>query len=316
MEYVLCMNCLKPKVSDRCPHCGKTEWDLSNYSDRLPVYARLREGRYIVGIDRTRGFGEEHGFSYRGWDSQLQRPVIIKEVAEILECGSRDEALRTGDFCCHWECVWNTQKRFDFPGFPRIYDVFWHDDVTGVKWGHTVYCIQEYIEGISLEQYMKNLGSELNAAATVRFLLPLMKDLARAHNAGLFHKNITAENVAVTPQGRARFYDLFAAQNYGNYDIPLPSATSPYTYGFNQEMLPQENYQREDIWMMAALFVQCLTGQRVDPYQKDKLPEWIRCDPVFTLPMRRVVERALSADPDVQYLTMAEFYTDLARCIG
>lgn len=324
MSYVLCMNCLRPKEGALCPHCGKWEAELRNDMDQLPVYSRLQEGRYIIGTSRKHGFGEEHGFSYHSWDSLLGRPVIVKEVARIMECATRKEVLEPGGFGSYyrenWPVLWNTQKRYALPGLPEIYDVFHHGDVTGVEWASTWYCIQEHVTGISLGQYMKDLGSELNAAATVRFLLPLMKDLARAHSAGLFHGDIDQHTVVLTSDHRVRFRDMFAAENIGNYDIPLPPASTPYSYWGQSEMGSQERRQREDIWRMGALFVYCLTGNTVDRTGGRKgtpIPvNWDRCDPVFTAPMRRVVERALSADVEYQYLTMAEFYADLVRCLG
>jgi len=315
MAQWLCMNCLKGKPGTRCPHCGKSDGELWNDGAHLPVFVQLKNGRYTVGVAQG-SWGTSHGYTYAGYDTAANRAVYIKECSYVTEFGIRERAIPKDDtwFYDHlrsWRVNWETQRRLDLPALPKIWDVF--DE------GGTVYAISEKVEGISLRQFVKNLGGTLNAAGVFRLLEPLMRDLARAHSVGLFHEDITMDAIAITPDGRSRFFGFGLNENIGDSDLPLPPAKTPYSYLDQSCYSELERGQREDIYMMALVIYECLTGvERKYRDKKQQGPEWkwMLCDPMFNRYMRQAVERAASADPANQYLTMEEFRRDLLQGIN
>lgn len=312
MAQWLCMNCLKPKPGSLCPHCGKSNDDLVNSQSQLPVFTRLKQGRYIVGVSSW--WGRSHGYTYTGWDAGSKRVVLIKECALVREDGPRNASIPEGNTAFyvlqqHCSASWETQRRQNLPSLPQMLDIF-HE-------GNTVYAVQEKVEGTPLNRFAENLGGTLNAAGTLRLLTPLMMDLARAHSAGIYHEDITMDTIAVTSDGRARFFDFGAADNYGNSDIALPPPRSPYTYRDRSLFSAVELAQREDIFMMGAVIYQCLTGRRPKFDRRHVEPlDWSGSDPVFRPALRLTVERAVNADPNYQFATMETFCRELFQTIN
>lgn len=301
MAYKLCMHCMKIKTGPVCGNCKEND-RLFNVGAKLPIGTRLA-GRYVVGHSPGPSYiGVYHGYSYPGWDLQGNRPVMIKECAEISENNTRKYAIpdteRSREKAARMRTIWKAQQTLGLPGLPKIWDIFEENG--------TVYAVQELVEGIPLSEFIRNLGGTLNAAGTVRLLKPLMEDLGQAHDAMLWHGDIRRENILITPGDYAKLRDMCTGEDIGDSDLPVPGPKTPYGYGMER---------RADVYRMGAVIYECLTGNEIPEYRNRKpvTLDWRNCDSFFTPAMRRAVERALSPDPQIQYLDMNEFCRALFR---
>ena len=132
----------------------------------------------------------------------------------------------------------------------------------------TAYLVMHYIEGVTLRKYLAERGGKLPWAEAVALLLPAMAALAEVHEAGVLHRDISPDNIMVTPDGKVRLLDFGAARQ-------VTGATMSVI--LKPGYAPEEQYRAKgkhgpwtDVYAMAATLWRCVTG-RVPPESLDRL---------------------------------------------
>ncbi len=259
-----CLNCHRddvPPAAEWCPHAGCGVHLPSRMRDLLPPGTELRGGAYrIVEALGQGGFG----ITYRGWQSGLARPVAIKEFFPQGEASrlpaSGDVAITTGSA----EGFARTLRHFvregrilaglDHPGIVRVMELF---EERG-----TAYLVMELITGrplsAELEAQPAGLGDE-----RVRIIVEqLVAALAAVHAAGVFHLDISPDNVLLRPDGRVALIDFGAARQ---------SDSGQSTRAFKPDYAPLELLSwgtlgpQTDLYELGMLTHELLTGRRPPP---------------------------------------------------
>ena len=264
----LCFGCMKLKEnSPICERCGYDERS-SNSSHQLPVGTKVG-GQYILG--RVLGQGG-FGITYSGWDMVLNMPVAVKEyfpsgyagrdtrnpthVTSYDNHSSHDFEHNKQRFLREAETLgklWNT---------PQIVRILRHFEENG-----TAYIAMEYVEGMDLRKYLKQLGRPMTVSETLKVLGPVMEALEQVHKAELVHRDISPDNIMVLPDGSAKLLDFGAARYVENADAERERNTSTQAilkHGF----APPEQYQSHgalgpwtDVYAMCGTIYYCLTGK-------------------------------------------------------
>lgn len=140
----------------------------------------------------------------------------------------------------------------------------------------TVYLVMEYIDGITLKQYVKE-----NGALSFQELLPLMKPVIQAlvhvHRQGLIHRDISPENLMVGIDNQLHLIDFGAASIENGHDEKTMTVILKSGYA------PPEQYLSDgkqgawtDIYALCATMYMTLTGfappESIRRIQKDELP--------------------------------------------
>ncbi len=136
------------------------------------------------------------------------------------------------------------------------------------------YLVLELLEGESLYEHMTRVR-EMDVATTLTIVSQVCRGLAKAHSQGIVHRDLKPENIFLTRDedgnllckildfGLAKFYE-------GSDDNPRPRLTREgAVFGTPAYMSPEQVRgqnsadQRADLWALACITYECLTGRTV-----------------------------------------------------
>lgn len=224
------------------------------------------------------------GITYLGWDLYLDIPVAVKEYypAGVV---MRDSAVTTDVVSCSGDQgirFRNNKERFlrEAKMLARFSQV---PEIVQVKnfflANNTAYIVMEYVEGITLKQYVKDQGGKLGVEETLAILRPIMEALCKVHKAGLVHRDISPDNIMMLPQGGVKLLDFGAVRDVGEaaVDKQLTKSTEAI---LKQGYAPIEQYQKRgglgpwtDVYAMCATIYYCLMGE-VPPDAPERLLDY------------------------------------------
>ena len=209
-----CVNCFAPLAGGSV--CGQCGFDNAAYRPQphhLPPGTVLRD-RYIIG--RAMGQGG-FGITYVGFDTNLDFKVAIKEY--FPEGTALRDASQTAVSCYPSQ---NTRERYDvglrkcvnearalaklgaIPSIVRVQDFFQENN--------TVYIIMEFVEGVTLNAYLKRLPERPGYKEAVTLLAPVGAALEEIHASGFVHRDISPDNIMITRKGEPKLLDFGAVK--------------------------------------------------------------------------------------------------------
>lgn len=248
-----------------CPFCGYREGTPA----AAPHYLKpgtVLAGKYLVG----RGLGHGgFGTTYIARDQVLGIKLAIKEYLP-QDCASRQPGTnvvtpysgqggtRFTEGLESFLQEARTLARFD--GAPNIVGV--RDFFTE---NGTAYLVMNYLEGITLKQYLvRSGGKPVPFDKMLGILLPIMDTLRTVHAAGLLHRDISPDNIFLTTSGQVTLIDFGAARQSMNVQQSMSVILKP---GY----APEEQYRSRgrqgpwtDIYALGATMYRTLTG-RIPP---------------------------------------------------
>lgn len=230
-----------------------------------PDRKHLRPGtvlmdRYLVGnVLGSGGFG----ITYVGRDKTLNTLIAIKEYFPN-EYASRDTLSSDAVIlkeCPHKEFFEREKKRFlteartlaQFNNQGHIVharDYFELND--------TAYIIMEFVSGENLLAYMRNHQTLISPERAVEWFVPLLKVLARVHEKGLIHRDISPDNILVD-NDELVLIDFGAARNV--VDSKTQSIIMKDGYTPIEQCTPNsEPGPWMDVYAVCATIYRCVTG--------------------------------------------------------
>ena len=242
-----------------CPYCHR-EIQKKTLPHQLPA-GTLIDGRYRVeGVLGEGGFG----ITYLGYNQKLGMPVAIKEyfpqgTTYRDTSGSNEVYVGTEDaesFFNHGKERFlseaKTLVRFNSePGIVSVMDF--------VEENKTAYLIMEYLEGETLQQYLKRHG-KLSATETFEMLEPMMRTLEKVHAAGVIHRDISPDNIMRLKNGQLKLMDFGAAREFVDENRSM-------SIMLKKGYAPAEQYRRKgeqgpwtDVYALCATIYRCITG--------------------------------------------------------
>ena len=311
----ICFNCMKekPAVGGDCPHCGFNNEEYRPCENQLAPLTPLN-GKYVLG--RALGSGG-FGITYIAYDTHLQVVVAIKELylKQIARRGqSGTVSVETGDR----ERFEENKKRFLQEA--RILAMFNENENEGVvivrdhfEENRTAYIVMEYLDGQTLRQ---KAGGQKQSPEQVRaWMDPVCHALAKIHQFGVVHLDVSPDNIMILKDGRAKLLDFGGAKNYSErreHDI----------ISFKRGYAPPEQRTESgrigpwtDVYATAAAMYFCLTGVKPTDAM-ERLAGIKLCRPSelgVRLPrqMENAVMQALELEPEKRFQTMDAFRSAL-----
>ena len=272
MKFDRCFGCMEEIQGYPCPVCGFDPAQAAAPNYVLP-YGTILNGRYVVGKMLGRG---GFGITYIGFDLMLQRKVAVKEyfpsgqvsrIAPVstdlqwLDGGQAGQLRENGVRACLREAR-KMAKIGDIPEVVRVLDCFQEND--------TAYIVMDYVSGKTLMSVLLEQDAMTWTQAKEIFV-PAMQAMEQVHQAGLVHRDISPDNLMLTPDGRVRILDLGAAK-----DLAINGGVSSALVvkgGFS----PLEQYAQQggsgpwtDVYAMAATMYHSLTGV-IPPTAPDRM---------------------------------------------
>ena len=151
----------------------------------------IGEGRYR--LEKKIGKGG-FGTTYKARDTRVDIWVAVKEF-----CGISSEeiakALAEAKIAAEF---------YSLEGIAAARDFFEEDG--------NAYIVMEYVHGISVKKYITERGRMSGQSALVK-LRPILNSLAKIHEKGVIHRDISADNLMITDEGKLVLVDFGAAKN-------------------------------------------------------------------------------------------------------
>ena len=253
------------KMIDQAPVCTHCGFDgKPNAVHQLPMGVILKE-RFLIG--RVLGQGG-FGITYMGWDGDRETPVAVKEFfpggfVHRQSASSMDVACYSGNAA---EVFERNKKRFvkeantlhQMKGLSEIVQV-----IDYFEENNTAYIVMEYVDGITLKDYLKQIKRRLLPQEVTDLLKPLLAALSQVHDMHLIHRDISPDNIMLTRSGSVKLID-FGTVRYMDDSNLSKSTETILKPGF----APMEQYQNRgkigpwtDIYAICATMYYCMTGK-------------------------------------------------------
>ncbi len=273
-----CMGCMSTyeAIDEMCPFCGYIEGTPAKEAYHIKPGSLLHD-RYTVG--RAIGFGG-FGITYIAWDNKLMQKVAIKEYmpSEYATRVPGNLTVTIYDGERYMEFMTGLQKFLDeaqrlakfqnVPGIVRILDCFSEN--------LTAYIVMEYLDGMTLKQYLAEHGGKLPYEEAVEFILPVLAALQAVHKEGIIHRDISPDNIFITEDGEVKLLD-FGAARYAStgYSKSLSVILKPGYAPAEQYLSHGEQGPWSDVYATAATLYRMITGvvpeEALERKEKDSL---------------------------------------------
>jgi formylglycine-generating enzyme required for sulfatase activity len=156
----------------------------------------------------------------------------------------------------------------------------------------------EYVSGGSLLDRLKK--GKLDPEEAIRITCQLCDALTFAHGKGIIHRDIKPANILMTEDGVPKLTDFGLAKQQNTDHGQTAVGTIMGTIDFmpaEQRRDSSSVDERSDLWSLAAVSYQMLTGKNPQGHRLDKLPPNIAS----------VLGRMLEEDPAERFASAAEF---------
>ena len=309
----ICLGCMAEKGGAKvCPTCGYEEGTPPASPLHLKPGTVLNR-KYLIG--RVLGHGG-FGITYLGLDLNLRVKLAIKEYFPT--------GLVTRDATAETVSVFSGDSResFDYglekfleegrtlAKFSNVPEIVGVRDF--LRENGTAYLVMDYIEGITLKEYLARQGGKLPLDAALTFVMPVVHALEKVHGAGMLHRDVSPDNIFVTSDFHVKLLDFGAARcAVGGQSRSLSVMLKP---GYS----PEEQYRSRgkqgpwtDVYATAATLYKLLTGE-TPPEAMDRLAEDdLKPFSSFGLSLpenyEKAILKALSVRAEGRYQSMAEF---------
>ena len=254
-----CMQHLKDS-NTTCPHCGYPEKHLT-VKDSLPVFSILA-GKYLLGAPLGKG---GFGITYIAMHLPDEKIVAIKEFfpANLAVRDTDNETVVPAD---DTKAVYYRTGMKSFSEEGRI--LYLLSDIEHVvhvaeqiQANNTTYLVMEYVPGISLKKYMKQQQKLFSEQETLTLMQPILIALQAMHQKGILHRDISPENLMLSPDNTLTLIDFGAARTFSRSD------DDNLTVILKRGYAPEEQYHSNsrqgpwtDLYAVCAVMYQMLTG--------------------------------------------------------
>jgi len=241
---------------------------------------------------------------YRARDERLGRQVALKFLSPFLSA-DRDAMSR-------FVAEARAAAALDHPNVCTIFEI-------GETAEGQLFIAMPLYDGETLQERLDRGRFTFDEALHV--VQQLARGLEHAHESGIVHRDVKPSNIVILPDRTAKILDFGIARVH---DAPI---AEPALLGTISYMSPEQASRgpidcRSDIWSLAVVTHQMLTGER--PFQGGDSPAVLRAilhqDPRLTtteypdVPAKidRVLRRALAKAPNQRHATMALFAAELS----
>lgn len=261
-----CLNCRQnglPTSTEKCPHCGA----IINFllRDMLPSGTLLHNRRYCIDYPLGRG---GFGITYRAFDTTFNMVVVIKEFfpqehamrkgpggyvdVPTTQHGSYEKALN------HFLEEARILAKIKRENVVRVFDYF--------KYHNTAYIVMEMVEGRTLRELIDaRPGQRFPPADVEKITAQMVTALDAIHRYGVFHLDISPDNVLQNDEGQIVLIDFGAArQSLRTNESYSSGAAHQYklAYAAPEILAGASVGPRSDLFELAMMTHELLNGAR------------------------------------------------------
>ena len=150
------------------------------------------------------------------------------------------------------------------PNIVKVYDVSVNDDLQ--------YIVMEYVDGMTLREYLNQRGGRLTNRETVHFISQILKALEHAHANGVVHRDIKPQNIMLLDNGQLRMMDFGIARiSRAENQLLNGKAMGSVHYISPEQAKGDETDCTSDIYSVGVMMYEMLSGHL--PFDADDMVE-------------------------------------------
>ncbi|MBP5288321.1 MAG: Stk1 family PASTA domain-containing Ser/Thr kinase [Clostridia bacterium] len=132
--------------------------------------------------------------------------------------------------------------------------------------GRSKYIVMEYIEGITLREYMLR-NAPIGVDRAMEFAIQILTALKHAHEKGVVHRDIKPQNIMVQANGRLKVTDFGIAQISNTSQNPAGVALGTVYYISPEQASGKTTTFSSDIYSVGVMLYEMATGKL--PFEGD-----------------------------------------------
>lgn len=186
------------------------------------------------------------GEVYWAQDTSLHRPVAVKILSS--------ELANDGNFLRRFRAETQAAARLSHPNIVSYYD--W-----GLEDG-APFVVSDLCRGGSLRDMLET-GARLSPSQALEIGLSVADGLQQAHYANLIHSGIAPSNILFDSEGRVKITDFALAALHAEASLPSfhDRIFGPSFYAAPEEVESQEITEKVDVYALAVVLVEAVTGE-------------------------------------------------------
>jgi serine/threonine-protein kinase len=238
---------------------------------------------------------------FKALDHKLNRTVAVKVLRETF---SSDQ-----QFLSRFNREAQSAASLSHPNIVSVYDV--GED------GNFHYIVMEYIEGVSLKDYITS-NSPLPVNQAVEFAIKISNAIGYAHTKGLIHRDIKPQNILLTADLDIKVTDFGIAKGLGDATLTQTGFTLGTVHYFSPEQAQgKPAMAQSDLYSIGIVLYEMLTGRI--PFESDSPvalalkhieeppPSPRRFNPNIPVPLEQLVLKSLAKSPTARFQSATAF---------
>lgn len=244
---------------------------------------------------------------YRCTDTIDDREVAIK----IL----KDEYLNNDEFIRRFKNESKAIAMLSHPNIVKVYDVSFGDMIQ--------YIVMEYIDGITLKEYIDRQGI-IEWKDAIHLATQILKALQHAHECGIVHRDIKPQNIMLLQDGTIKVTDFGIAR----FSDKSTRTMTEQAIGSVHYIAPEQargdvTDGKTDIYSVGVMLYEMLTGKlpfdgdsavTIALMQLQSTPKRPReVNPGIPIGLEQITMKAMEKQPSSRYTSAAEMLSDIER---
>lgn len=244
---------------------------------------------------------------YRCTDTIDDREVAIK----IL----KDEYLNNEEFIRRFKNESKAIAMLSHQNIVKVYDVSFGDMIQ--------YIVMEYIDGITLKEYIDRQGI-IEWKDALHLTTQILKALQHAHECGIVHRDIKPQNIMLLQDGTIKVTDFGIAR----FSDKATRTMTEQAIGSVHYIAPEQargdvTDGKTDIYSVGVMLYEMLTGKlpfdgdsavTVALMQLQSTPKRPReVNPGIPIGLEQITMKAMQKQPSARYTSAAEMLSDIER---